>query len=97
MSKKIGLFWLRDDFRVTKNHGLAEATKNHDQVVVFYLYKKSKYENQEAQKWWLSKSLINFQKKLNGYNISLEILKTESFKSFFNKLVKKKGYFNILE
>ena len=27
MSKKIGLFWLRDDFRVTKNHGLAEATK----------------------------------------------------------------------
>ena len=83
MSKKIGLFWLRDDFRVTKNHGLAEATKNHDQVVVFYLYKKSTYENQEAQKWWLSKSLINFQKKLNGYNISLEILKTESFKSFF--------------
>ena len=90
MSKKIGLFWLRDDFRVTKNHGLAEATKNHDQVVVFYLYKKSTYENQEAQKWWLSKSLINFQKKLNGYNISLEILKTDSFKSFFNKLVKKK-------
>jgi deoxyribodipyrimidine photolyase len=97
MSKKIGLFWLRDDFRITKNHGLAEATKNHDQVVVFYLYKKSTYENQEAQKWWLSKSLINFQKKLNEYNISLEILKTDSFKSFFNKLVKKKGYFNILE
>ena len=90
MSKKIGLFWLRDDFRVTKNHGLAEATKNHDQVVVFYLYKKSTYENKEAQKWWLSKSLINFQKKLNGYNISLEILKTDSFKSFFNKLLKKK-------
>jgi deoxyribodipyrimidine photo-lyase len=90
MSKKIGLFWLRDDFRITKNYGLAEATKNHDEVVVFYLYKKTTYENQEAQKWWLSKSLINFQKKLNEYNISLEILKTESFKSFFNKLVKKK-------
>ena len=52
MSKKIGLFWLRDDFRITKNHGLAEATKNHDQVVVFYLYKNSTYKNQEAQKWW---------------------------------------------
>jgi deoxyribodipyrimidine photo-lyase len=90
MSKKIGLFWLRDDFRITKNHGLAEATKNHDQVVVFYLYKNSTYKNQEAQKWWLSKSLINFQKKLNEHNISLEILKTDSFKSFFNKLVKKK-------
>ena len=82
MSKKIGLFWLRDDFRITKNHGLAEATKNHDQVVVFFLYKNSTYKNQEAQKWWLSKSLINFQKKLNEYNISLEILKAESFKSF---------------
>ena len=44
MSKKIGLFWLRDDFRITKNYGLAEATKNHDQVVVFYLYKKSTYK-----------------------------------------------------
>jgi len=40
MDKKIGLFWLRDDFRIAKNHGLAEATKNHDHVVVFYLYKK---------------------------------------------------------
>ena len=40
MNKKIGLFWLRDDFRIAKNHGLAEATKNHDHVVVFYLYKK---------------------------------------------------------
>ena len=25
MSKKIGLFWLRDDFRFIKNHGLIEA------------------------------------------------------------------------
>ena len=90
MSKKIGLFWLRDDFRITKNYGLAEATKNHDQVVVFYLYKNSTYQNQEAQKWWLSKSLINFQKKLNEHNISLEILKIESFKIFFDKLLKKK-------
>ena len=90
MSKKIGLFWLRDDFRITKNYGLAEATKNHDQVVVFYLYKKSKYDNQEAQKWWLSKSLINFQKKLNDLNINLEIIRTDSYKVFFDKLFKKK-------
>ena len=40
MSKKIGLFWLRDDFRIKKNSGLYEATKNHDEVVVFYLYKE---------------------------------------------------------
>ena len=91
MSKKIGLFWLRDDFRITKNDGLAEATKNHDQVVVFYLYKKSIYNNQEAQKWWLSKSLYNFQKRLNDFNINLEVIKTDSFKVFFDKLFTNKN------
>ena len=85
MDKKIGLFWLRDDFRITKNIGLIEATRNHDQVVVFYLYKKSTYNNQEAQKWWLSKSLYNFQKKLNDLNINLEVIKTDSYKVFFDK------------
>ena len=87
MSKKIGLFWLRDDFRLAKNFGLYEATRNHDEVVVFYLYKESNYLNQEAQKWWLSKSLSNFKKKLNGFNIGLEIIKTDSFKIFFDKLL----------
>ena len=57
MDKKIGLFWLRDDFRLTKNGGLIEATNNHEHVVVFYLYKNEKFKNQEAQRWWLSKSL----------------------------------------
>ena len=90
MSKKIGLFWLRDDFRILKNEGLIEATKNHDQVVVFYLYKKNLFKYQEAQKWWLSKSLINFQKKLNDLNINLEIVETNSFKIFFDELLKKK-------
>jgi deoxyribodipyrimidine photo-lyase len=90
MNKKIGLFWLRDDFRIAKNNGLIEATRNHDQVVVFYLYKKSTYNNQEAQKWWLSKSLFNFQKKLSDFNINLEIIKTDTFKNFFDKLLKKK-------
>ena len=45
MNKKIGLFWLRDDFRVLKNYGLIEATRSHDQVVVFYLYKKHNNES----------------------------------------------------
>ena len=71
MDKKIGLFWLRNDFRITKNCGLAEATKNHHQVVVFCLYKKLNYNNQEAQKWWLSKSLFNFKKELSNYNIDM--------------------------
>ena len=62
MVKNIGLFWLRDDFRITKNNGLIEATRNHDQVVVFYLYKKSIYDNQEAQKWWQVNLFLIFKK-----------------------------------
>ena len=89
MKKKFGLFWLRDDFRITNNLGLYEATKNHDQVSVFYLYKSSTLKKQEAQKWWISKSLINFQKNLDEFNINLEIIKTDSFKNFFDKLFKK--------
>ena len=92
MDKKIGLFWLRDDFRFAKNSGLIEATINHDQVSVFYLYKKDSYKDQEAQKWWLSRSLFNFQKQLNNLNINLEIVETNSFKIFFDKLIKKRNF-----
>jgi len=92
MNKKIGLFWLRDDFRLSKNNGLIEATINHEEVVAFYLYKKNTYQNQEAQKWWLSKSLYNFKKKLNKLNINLEIIETESFKVFFEKLLNKSDF-----
>ena len=92
MNKKIGLFWLREDFRITKNNGLIEATKNHDKVVVFYLYKKETFKKQEAQKWWLCKSLISFKKKLNKFNINLEIIETNSFKIFFDNLIKKNDF-----
>ena len=92
MDKKIGLFWLRDDFRIARNDGLAEATYNHDKVVVFYLYKEEIYKEQQAQKWWLNKSLLNFEKKLNEFNINLEIVETKSFKIFFDKLVQKNDF-----
>ena len=92
MDKKIGLFWLRDDFRFAKNNGLIEATTNHEKVVVFYLYKKDNYAEQQAQKWWLSKSLLNYRKQLNNLNINLEIVETNSFKIFFDKLIKKNDF-----
>ena len=90
MIKNIGLFWLKDDFRITKNLALIEATNKHDQVVAFYLYKEKQFENQEAQKWWVHESLKEFEKKLDLFNIKLEIVKTETFKSFFTKLFTKK-------
>ena len=92
MANQIGLFWLKDDFRIKKNYALIEATKKHREVVAFFLYKKSKYESQEAQKWWVSKSLIEFKNKLIGYNINLEIISIDSYKSFFEKLFKKKNF-----
>ena len=91
MTKNIGLFWLKEDFRLKKNFGLIEATKRHEKVVVFYLYKKKTFENQEAQKWWISKSLEEFKKKLNLYNINLEIIQVDSYKTFFKKIFGKKN------
>ena len=92
MDKKIGLVWLKDDFRLKKNHALIRATSRHKQVVAFYLYKKKKFENQEAQKWWISKSLEEFRIKLSELNINLEIIPTDSYKFFFEKLLKKKDF-----
>ncbi len=92
MKEKIGLFWLKDDFRFIRNFGLSEATKNHDRVVVFYLFKQKIFEKQQAQKWWIYKSLILFKKKLANYNINLEVIKTDSYKLFFEKLIKKENF-----
>ena len=89
--KKIGLFWLRDDFRLIKNDGLIEATKPRPGRS-FYLYKEHTFKEQEAQKWWLSKSLLNFKKTLSDLNINLEIIETNSFKLFFDKLIKRNDF-----
>ena len=92
MTKGIGLVWLKDDFRLKKNFALIEATKNHDQVVAFFLYKEKKFQKQEAQKWWISKSLKEFKNDLIKYNIKLEVIKTDSYKNFFEKLLIKENF-----
>ena len=92
MDKKIGLCWIKDDFRINRNSALCEATKNHEQVVAFYLFKKSKFKKQEAQKWWVSNSLNLFKKKLNDFNINLQVVKTNTYKEFFDQLFLKKDY-----
>ena len=61
-------------------------------MVVFYLYKKDAYKEQEAQKWWLSRSLFNFRKNLTNLNISLQIIEVSSFKIFFDTLIKKNDF-----
>ena len=92
MLKNVGLVWLKDDFRLIKNLALIEATEKHSHVVAFFLYKKPKYDNQEAQTWWVGKSISEFKKKLNNLNINLEVIQINSYKSFFEKLFLKKNF-----
>ena len=91
-NNNIGLVWLREDFRLDKNFALLEATKNHRSVCAFYLYKEKKFLKQEAQKWWLYESLKNFQEKLKNLNVSLQAIKTESYKIFYIKLITNKNF-----
>jgi deoxyribodipyrimidine photo-lyase len=73
MTKK-AIVWIREDFRIEENETLAYATQNHELVSALYIYNSKNFDNQrEAQKWWLSKSLENFNQDLKKLNISLEI------------------------
>ena len=68
----VGLFWIRDDFRIENNPALSFATQNHDNVIALFIYNNKNYDNQtEAQKWWVSKSLEVLKKDLSKYNICL--------------------------
>ena len=91
MSKNISLFWLKDDFRINRNLALIEATKNHDQVVAFTYLRKLSSKTKKLK--MVGKSiLLEFRKKLDKLNISPEIIKTDSYKNFFDKLFYKKNY-----
>ncbi len=93
MNKKKGIFWLREDFRIQKNQALSFATKNHDEVVAIYFFKKKDFENKrEAQKWWLFKSLFNFRNELKKFNINLELKFIDSYKLAFNEILKKNNF-----
>ena len=60
MTKK-AIVWVREDFRIEDNEALAIATQNHEFVNTLYIYNPKNFDKKrEAQKWWLSKSLENF-------------------------------------
>ena len=92
MDKSIGVVWLRDDFRVIKNEALIYASKKHESVCALYIYKKKIFQKRSAQRWWLFQSLKNFERKLDQFNITLEIAEAESYKKFFETIVKKKNF-----
>ncbi len=87
---KYAIFWIRDDFRIKNNPALSYATNNHEYVSAIYIYNNSKFDQKrEAQKWWISKSLKEFSKDLQKFNINLEIFNSEEIK-FFSKIKKEK-------
>ena len=95
MNKNIGIFWLRNDFRLIKNNALSFASNNHENVTAIYIFKKAEFEKKrEAQRWWVYKSLANFRETLNKYNISLELYISDTYDDFFEKNLNK-GNFSI--
>ena len=73
MTKK-AIVWIREDLRIEKNEALAFASQNHEIVSALYVYNSKNFDKKrEAQKWWLSKSLENFNQDLKKLNILLEI------------------------
>ena len=92
MNKNNGIVWLRNDFRILKNEALAYATQNHNHVCAFFILKKKNFKKRSAQLWWLYKSLKNFKKKLDQFNINLEIVEADSYKEIFEKIIIKKNF-----
>ena len=69
---KNSIVWIRDDFRIQDNPALSFATNNHEFVSAIYIYDKKDFDNiREAQKWWISKSLISLKEDLSKNNINL--------------------------
>jgi len=92
MNNNTGIVWLRNDFRILKNNALAYATQNHNNVCAFYILKKKDFNKRSAQLWWLYHSLKNFKKKLNQFNINIEIIEAKSYIEAFEKIISKKNF-----
>jgi deoxyribodipyrimidine photo-lyase len=92
MQNRTGIYWLREDFRLIRNNALSHASQNHEKVSTVYLYKKKLFENRQAQKWWLFKSLENFKSDLDKKNINLEIIDCDSFQAGFKIILKQKNF-----
>ena len=84
MTKK-AIVWIREDIRIENNEALAYASQNHEFVSALYIYNPKFFDKKrEAQKWWLSKSLENFNLDLKKFNISLEIQLGDELEIFSN-------------
>ena len=75
--------WLKDDFRISNNQALkALIEDDNKEKLAIYIYEEETYNLRESQKWWLAKSLEIFQKKLENFNISLDVIHENTTKTF---------------
>ena len=90
MSKNLGIFWLREDFRLIRNYALSYASNNHDLVSAIYIFKESEFKNKrEAQRWWIYKSLKMFSIQLKKYNINLELVLSDNYEKILKEIIEK--------
>ena len=72
MPKK-NFLWVREDFRMEDNPALHSISSLEQKIYAFFIYDEKKFKNRSAQQWWLYKTLVNFQNKLNNVGISFKI------------------------
>lgn len=65
MSKKITIFWLRQDLRVADNPGLFEAAEK-GVVMPVYIHDEKTSKLGKASRWWLQRSLESLNKDLSN-------------------------------
>jgi len=83
--------WLKDDFRTINNPAISSLINEKKSAKkVIYIFDKDKYHKQEAQRWWLAKSLEVFQEKLQELNITLDIISGNAEKIIKNLVNNKK-------
>ncbi len=75
--------WLKDDFRISNNQAITALIEDDNkEKIALYIYEEEAYRLCESQKWWLAKSLEIFQKKLENFNISLDVIHENTTKTF---------------
>ena len=83
--------WLKDDFRTINNPAISSLINEKKSAKkVIYIFDEDKYHKQEAQRWWLAKSLEVFQEKLQELNITLDIISGNAEKIIKNLVNNKK-------
>jgi len=83
------IYWLRNDFRLEDNEALSYFSSSKIGELVFFSFDKEKFKDRSAQKWWLYKTIKDFNKKLSNIGIKFIIEENKEF-NFIKKIIKEK-------